>query len=77
MKNGPNAKFPRTMPGIHTTARKRPGFVGKICAGGCGTLFGRSSKIVVVETQVNWFRGDDECVAYCPDCFAKKEEPKS
>lgn len=57
-------------------ARNRPYFVGRPCGGKCGRKFAATSPVVVVEEKVNWFRGDDEVTAYCPDCYAARESRK-
>lgn len=61
---------------IKCKARNRPHFVGRECNGGCGHKFAPNDKVVIVEVQTNWFRGDDEVYCYCPECHAKLEAKK-
>jgi len=53
-------------------ARNRPFTLKAKCAGGCGKSFGKKDVVFVHETQISWFRGDDICEAYCPECHAEK-----
>ena len=56
------------MPAEFTTTHKWDGLSDHKCDK-CKNVLGRGTKIVVVETQVNWFRGDDEIEAYHRDCY--------
>lgn len=38
----------------------------------CGTKFCRDQLMCVIETQVNWFRGDDEVDFYCEGCASAR-----
>lgn len=57
--------YPREMPPQWLYTHNRPGI--KVCDK-CGQQFPKPSRICVIETQVNWFRGDDEVTALCEPC---------
>ncbi len=62
-----NKKYPFVLPPVRCESWSRPGI--KSCSK-CHLPFKRKERIVVVETQVNWFRGDDEVVAYHDQCYS-------
>jgi hypothetical protein len=62
-------KYPQVVV-LQECAGRRP-FVRKCSR--CGEPFIKNNTIVVVETRVNIFRGDDGVEAFHPDCFSPKE----
>lgn len=64
--------YPRKMTAEKSRTQNRPGCLGKPCDGGCGHVFARNEVLFTQETQVNWFRGDDEVAFYCESCAKEK-----
>ncbi len=67
MRRLPQKKYPIVNPPIFCEAWNRPGI--KFCTK-CHDAFQRKDKIAVIETQVSWFRGDDEVEAFHKTCYA-------
>lgn len=66
-------QYPRIMTPEHTGKMTRPGI--KKCDT-CKKVFQRTDRFVIQETQVNWFRGDDEVAVFCLECWAAKKGAK-
>ena len=58
---------------IYSATRNRPGAIGQACTH-CGKAIRKGEKIVVRETQVNRFRGDDEVEFFHPACFEGRKK---
>uniref|UniRef100_A0A6M3IXV7 HNH endonuclease n=1 Tax=viral metagenome TaxID=1070528 RepID=A0A6M3IXV7_9ZZZZ len=65
-----NRRYPRPGKWEKTSRQERPGI--KACTG-CARPFGKKEVFRLRETQVNWFRGDDEVEALCPACYVKEK----
>ena len=59
------SQYPKTKPPKWCFAHNRP-FV-KACHG-CKAVFAKQDRVCFIETQVNFFRGDDEVECLCAKC---------
>ena len=66
-------KYPTVGPWETESTERTFLLAGKKCPK-CDHIFGKKETYWRRETEVNWFRGDDEVEYMCSDCFRKREK---
>lgn len=65
-------RYPRTMPPRWDRVQKHHVRQNEFRCGGCEKLFVVDDVVCFIETQVDWFRGNDEVEEYCVACAEKR-----